>query len=53
VLTTARRQEGARLEVARRVNTYIPENIRFVLPSAPTSSPRPSTVTQLRIDLRN
>ena len=31
VLTFARRQRGARMEEASRINTYIPENVRFVL----------------------
>jgi hypothetical protein len=52
VLTFARRQPGARMTWASRMNTYIPENIRFLLRYGRDALDPPRYRRQLRLELR-
>ena len=52
VLTFTRRQPGARSSHAERINTYDPENIRFLLRYGPVALSEAEYRAQLRTELR-
>jgi glycosyltransferase involved in cell wall biosynthesis len=52
VLTFARRQTGARMEWASHMNTYVPENTRFLLRYGPEVLEPAEYRQQLRLELR-